>query len=140
MSVPAFNASFSTPSVLIVEDSFLLAQAMTARLERAGYVAEAVPSGEAAERRLAQGAPDLILLDVHLGPGLDGVELARRLDPALRRRVVFVTGLAAERLPEIDALGCCGLLDKPLEENDLLTAVADALFRLHARAAGALIH
>jgi CheY-like chemotaxis protein len=139
MSAAAFSVS-SVPSVLIVEDSYLLAAAMTARLERAGYIAEAVASGEEAERRLAQGAPDLILLDVHLGRGLDGVELARRLDPALRRRVVFVTGLAAERLPEIDALGCCGLLDKPLEENDLLTAVADALLRLGAGAACALVH
>ena len=131
---------FPAPSVLIVEDSFLLAAAMTERLERAGYAAEAVGSGEEAERRLAQGAPDLILLDVHLGPGVDGVEFARRLAPALRRRIVFVTGLAAERLSEIDGLGCCGLLDKPLREADLLTAVADALCRLEARSADALVH
>jgi two-component system cell cycle sensor histidine kinase/response regulator CckA len=134
------SGSFPAPSVLIVEDSFLLAAAMAERLERAGYEAEAVGSGEEAERRLALGAPDLILLDVDLGPGLDGVELARRLAPALRRRIVFVTGLAAERCSEIDALGCCGLLDKPLREDDLLTAVADALWRLEARSGGALVH
>jgi DNA-binding response OmpR family regulator len=129
MPVHALNP-LPVPSVLIVEDSYLLATAMAARLERAGYAAETVATGEAAKRRLEQGTPDLILLDVDLGPGLDGVELARRLDPAQRRRVVFVTGLAAERLPEIDSLGCGGLLDKPLQGDDLLTAVAEALLRV----------
>lgn len=139
MTVSAFGSSPSA-SVLIVEDSYLLASDMTQRLERAGYVAEAVASAAAAERRLAQAAPDLILLDIDLGPGCDGVELARRLEPALRRRVMFVTSLAAERLADIRALGCCGLLDKPLREDDLLTAVADALYRLESPSAGALVH
>ena len=133
-------ASSPSASVLIVEDSYLLASDMTQWLERAGYVAEAVSSVAAAERRLAQAAPDLILLDVDLGPGPDGVELARRLEPALRRRVMFVTSLAAERLAEIRALGCCGLLDKPVRDDDLVTAVADALYWLESPSGGALVH
>lgn len=126
------RASPSTvpPSVLIVEDSYLLAAGMSVRLEREGYAAEAAPSAAAAARRLQRSSPDLILLDIDLGGGPDGVALARSLPPEIRRRILFVTAHAAGRAAEAQDLGCCGVLDKPLGDADLVTAVADALWRL----------
>ena len=120
----------ASPSVLIVEDSWLLATGMSERLAQAGCAAESAPSAAAAARRLKRGAPDLILLDIDLGAGLDGVALARSLPPEIRRRILFVTAHAADRAAEANALGCCGVIDKPLRDADLVTAVADALWRL----------
>jgi len=125
-----FASQAAAPTVLIVEDSWLLASDMSERLAREGYVAEAAPSAAAAARRLKRGAPDLILLDIDLGDGQDGVALARTLPPEIRRRILFVSAHAAERSAEANALGCCGVIDKPLRDADLVTAVADALWRL----------
>ena len=64
--------------VLIVEDDRLLANGLTETLRRAGYVADAVGSAEAADAALKVTDVDLIVLDIGL-PGLDGFSWLRKL-------------------------------------------------------------
>jgi len=64
--------------VLIVEDDRLLANGLTETLRRAGYVADAVGSAEAADAALKVTDVDLIVLDIGL-PGLDGFSWMRKL-------------------------------------------------------------
>ena len=47
-------------------------------LEAEGYVVESVARGDEAELRLAENAPDLLILDWML-PGVSGIEICRRL-------------------------------------------------------------
>ena len=56
------NAS-SAPRILVVEDESDLALLLAYNLEAEGYVAESVERGDEAELRLAESAPDLIILD-----------------------------------------------------------------------------
>lgn len=121
----------SAPVVLVVQACDALGVRLAALLERHGYTAQAVPPAKGAAAQIAAAAPDLVLLDVDLGADLDGLALAGLLDPGLRRRVLFL-GDADGHIPDIRALGCLGLLDKPVGDCDLVTAVADALWQLES--------
>jgi two-component system phosphate regulon response regulator PhoB len=68
----------SAPRILVVEDEIDVALLITYNLEAEGYLAESVARGEEAELRLAESAPDLLILDWML-PGVSGIEICRRL-------------------------------------------------------------
>jgi two-component system, OmpR family, phosphate regulon response regulator PhoB len=59
----AHLAGASAPRVLIVEDEADLALLISYNLEAEGYVVESVARGDEAELRLAENAPDLVILD-----------------------------------------------------------------------------
>lgn len=60
--------------ILVVEDEQNLAEALKEHLEKKGFTAETVTSGEAALTAMNNTAPDLILLDIAL-PGMSGFDL-----------------------------------------------------------------
>ena len=66
------------PRILIVEDEPALVTLLTYNLEAEGFSVEHESDGEAAEQRLKDEAPDLLVLDWML-PGLSGIEICRRL-------------------------------------------------------------
>ncbi len=68
----------SAPRILIVEDESDLSLLLGYNLEAEGYVVENVERGDEAELRLAENAPDLVILDWML-PGVSGLEICRRL-------------------------------------------------------------
>jgi len=67
--------------VLIVDDSMILGKTLAMFLNKNGYKAEAVPSGEACLHRVENiELPELILMDIYLGPGrMNGLETTRKL-------------------------------------------------------------
>jgi len=66
--------------ILIVDDVAHQRQIASATLERLGYSPVCVPSGEAAvEYFKSDGQADLVLLDMIMGPGIDGLETFRRI-------------------------------------------------------------
>src|SRR5262249_26849862 len=66
------------PAVLVVEDDRRVAAFLDRALSYAGYRVAVAEDGERALASAAEHAPDLVLLDVML-PGIDGLEVARRL-------------------------------------------------------------
>ena len=68
----------SAPRILVVEDEIDVALLISYNLEAEGYVVESVARGDEAELRLAENAPDLVILDWML-PGVSGIEICRRL-------------------------------------------------------------
>jgi DNA-binding response OmpR family regulator len=65
--------------VLVVEDEADLCEVMAGALSADGHRVAAVREGHAALDALAQSSYDLVLLDIGLGTGPDGVEVCRRL-------------------------------------------------------------
>ncbi len=65
--------------VLVVEDDADLREVMAGALAGDGHVVVEAADGRAALDALAAQTFDLVLLDVGLGPGPDGVEVCRRL-------------------------------------------------------------
>src|ERR1700737_730835 len=72
------NAMSPGAKVLVVEDEEPLALLLRYNLEAEGYSVDVVHRGDEAEMAIAEGSPDLIVLDWML-PGLSGLELCRRL-------------------------------------------------------------
>ncbi len=67
--------------VLIVDDSVVLGKSLALFLNKNGYMAVAVSSGESCLHRVENiEMPDLILMDIYLGPGaINGLETTRKL-------------------------------------------------------------
>ncbi len=114
---------------LVAEDDGV-ARAVTARaVEGLGWQVLAVPDGAAAlDALLVEAGPELAVLDWMM-PGLDGIEVARRVRAAALARYVYLVLLTAKR-GRADALlalraGVDDLLAKPLDE-ELLAARLEA--------------
>lgn len=94
----------SKPSVsrlLLVEDQAIVALATAALLESAGYEVETASTGEEAILAVVEGearreAFHLVLMDIDLGPGIDGIETAQRILKERRLPIVFHTGHSEE--------------------------------------------
>ncbi len=86
-----------------------------------------------------QHRPDLILLDVHL-PDLSGEEVLRRLQADPRTRAIPVIVITADpssgQAERLLAIGAAGLLRKPVEVQELLRTLGEALRRVEGRHAG----
>jgi len=84
--------------VLIADDNVDAAEALRRLLELQQHEVEVVHDGEAAVEALSRSEPEVILLDISL-PGLDGLEVARRIRAhggARRPLLVAVTGLGRD--------------------------------------------
>jgi DNA-binding response OmpR family regulator len=118
--------------VLVVEDDRTVAEVVTRYLEREGFVVESVGDGKEALARADAQLPDLVVLDIML-PGLDGLEVCRRLRSRAPIPVVMLTARGSEedRVLGLD-LGADDYVSKPFSPREL-TARVKAVLR---RAAG----
>jgi class 3 adenylate cyclase/CheY-like chemotaxis protein len=111
--------------ILVVDDLEPNVRLLEAILGAQGYEVVTAASGEAALARVAEGAPDLVLLDLQM-PGIDGYEVCRRLraDPATSfLPIVMVTSSEGEdRVAAIEA-GADDFIQKPFNQQELLARV-----------------
>ena len=110
--------------ILVVEDERSLREALVDLLTNRGFVAEAVADGALAAQRGLDPAIELVLLDLSL-PGLDGVEVCRRLRmarPALPILILTARGSEDERVQGLDA-GADDYLVKPFGTRELMARV-----------------
>ena len=122
----------SAPRILIVEDESDLALLSGYNLESEGYVVENVARGDEAELRLAENAPDLVILDWML-PGVSGLEICRRLRAREATRtlpVIMLTarGEEAERVRGL-SVGADDYVVKPFSVPELMARVRALLRR-----------
>lgn len=113
-------------SVLLVEDSDDVREALLELLELLGHRAEGVGTGAEGVARTVASAPDVVLVDVGL-PDFDGMEVARRIRAALGPApfLVAMTGYARdEDRDEALAAGFDLHLAKPVDVNVLERVVA----------------
>ena len=68
------------PRILVVEDESLVALQLREQLTQQGYfVPEVVRTGELALREVARTRPDLVLMDINIDGGMDGIAVAARI-------------------------------------------------------------
>jgi CheY-like chemotaxis protein/anti-sigma regulatory factor (Ser/Thr protein kinase) len=122
----------SAPRILVVDDEKFNLEIITEFLVDTGYDLTLADSGEAAWDLLvsAEAPFDLILLD-RMMPGMDGIELLRRIKGEVRHSAVPVIMQTAAAAPEqvrqgLDA-GAYYYLTKPFEPESLLAIVRAAL-------------
>jgi CheY-like chemotaxis protein len=97
-----------------------------------GYVAFAVTSGEEAIESLAERPVDLVVLDMVMAGGMDGLETFRKLrESHPEQRAIIASGFAeTDRVREAQALGAGGYVRKPYTIQSLGKAVRAELDRV----------
>lgn len=116
--------------ILIVEDKNLIAEAIRATLENAGYeVAGHAESGEDALQLAKQESPDVILMDVQLAGDMDGVETAEELNRLYDIPLIYLTDFQDEdTFAKAKLTNPASYLTKPYQPHDLLRAIELAFY------------
>lgn len=109
--------------VLIVEDDAISRRALAHLLQSYGYRTQAVGSAEEAISVLDHGeSPSAVLLDIDL-PGMNGLDLARRLSGTHPQLVLLFVTASEDRLAELSRGYPGQFFRKPLDITGLLTAI-----------------
>jgi two-component system cell cycle sensor histidine kinase/response regulator CckA len=118
-------------NILIVEDEQIIAKGIENCLKGMGYgVAGLASSGEEAVAQALALRPDLILMDIHLDSGIDGVEAARRIQEQLDVPIVYLTAYSDDAtLQRAKLTGPFGYVLKPYEDKDLQTTIEIGLYK-----------
>jgi DNA-binding response OmpR family regulator len=121
--------------VLVVDDDPTVAEVVARYLARDGHDVMCVADGRTALRRALDEPPDLVVLDLML-PGMDGLEVCRRLRETSTVPIVMLTALGAEtdRLVGLET-GADDYVTKPFSPRELALRVRSVL----RRARGALV-
>ena len=116
-------------SVLIVDDESQIRRALRTSLEAHGYEVQTASNGSEAVVAAAEGAPDVVFLDLGL-PDLDGTEVIRRVR-AFSRVPVIVLSVRDRQRDKVAALdaGADDYVTKPFGMEELLARLRAALRR-----------
>jgi two-component system response regulator MprA len=129
----------SAHRILVVDDDARLAASLRRALAYEGHSVEVAADGPAALVAARDRPPDLVVLDVML-PGIDGVEVCRRLRAGSDLPILMLTARDAitDRVAGLDA-GADDYLVKPFAYDELLARVR-ALLRRREPAGRELLH
>jgi two-component system KDP operon response regulator KdpE len=121
--------------VLVVDDEPPIVRAVAANLRVRGFEVVTAASGETALAAVEAHQPDCVVLDLGL-PGIDGLEVLRRLRTWTQVPVVVLTAIDGERdkVAALD-LGADDYVTKPFGVAELMARIRVAL--RHARGADA---
>src|ERR687885_477068 len=121
------------PSILLVDDDQNVLRSLRAALESHGYRVRSALNGPMALEACAAERPDVVLLDLAL-PGLDGVEVCRRLRNWSRVPILVLSARVneAQKVQALDA-GADDYVTKPFGTEELLARIRAALRREQAR-------
>lgn len=119
---PVSDVSFDGQKILVVEDSVVNQQLMTACLTNYGLTVEIAENGLEGIEKTQSWRPDLVLMDMHM-PKMDGLEATTKIREIESVRDIPVFGLSADVHKEyIDKAYECGIneyLTKPVDFNQL---------------------
>jgi two-component system response regulator AdeR len=119
----------AAPLVLIVEDEAQIADILEQYLRRHGFRTECVADGRSALTVHRVARPNLVLLDIQL-PGVDGMEVLRRIRAEATTPVIMLTA-RAEDLDKLEALstGADDYIVKPFSPLEMVARVKAVLRR-----------
>ncbi len=114
--------------ILIIEDEAILAKSIARSLSRVGHDCETAATADTGLEAARAQRPDLILLDMRLGPvdGLDILKEVHNLDPGIAVIIMTAYGSINTAVRAMK-LGACDYLQKPLDLEALKLTVGRAL-------------
>lgn len=119
----------------LVEDDIALADLTETFLAAQGYRVTRFSDGPSASEGIPSLNPDCVLLDIML-PGFDGVEVCRRIRPAFKGPIIFLTA-KGDPFDEVLGLEVGGddYLSKPVEPRVMLAHIRAQLRKIERQAA-----
>ncbi|MDC8771796.1 response regulator [Roseateles albus] len=117
--------------ILVVEDERLIARDIVMQLRILGYEPLGpIDTGEQAIEMAGVLRPDLVLMDVHLGNAMDGIEAAQAIRTQFEVPTVFLSAFSGEaNSVRAELAKPVGYLAKPFEDYEL-REVIEAAFKL----------
>lgn len=117
--------------VLIVEDESIVAKDIQHRLESMGYDVFSIAStGKSAISRIEKNRADIVLMDIRLKSGMDGVEAAEQIHNRFNIPVVYLTAYADDlTLERAKVTEPYGYIIKPVEDTELKSSIELALYK-----------
>jgi CheY-like chemotaxis protein len=113
--------------IMVIEDEPIIAMDLQQLVESCGHNVVGIASGEAEAVEMARALkPGLILADVNLGPGGDGISAVQRILQEQNTPVIFVTAYP-ERLLTAERLEPAFIISKPFEPVALAIATYQAV-------------
>jgi two-component system, NtrC family, nitrogen regulation response regulator NtrX len=115
--------------VLLVDDEANIRRMLAALLRSEGFSVSEAPNGNAALLLLDEADPDVVLLDLMMPPGPDGLETLTRIRERGRSAPVIMMSGKAQLTDAVRAvkLGAFQFLEKPLSPEGVLVTVRAAL-------------
>ena len=119
---------------LIVEDEIFFALNLEADMHALGFdICDLAANGQQASRLAMSNHPDVVLMDINLEGGREGIEVARWLSKVCEAPIVFVTGYTdrdtVDRIHE--QVPGAPVLSKPVYGDRLADAVAAVIPHQH---------
>lgn len=129
-SLTSNNVTGDAAHVLVVDDEGAIRYSVSKTLQRIGYRVSEAETGEEAIDLVGEQDFDVILTDIRM-PGIDGVELLRRIkDLAPDASVILMTGYASLGTAiEALRLGAHDYLIKPSSSQDIKHSVSEGIKR-----------
>ena len=123
------------PKIFIVEDEPIIADFLEQCLSDEGFECLGVAdSFDDARKQLVHCAPDLLLLDINLGSGPDGVDLAHFVNQQINKPFLFVTSNTdPQTLERVKLTNPSGFVMKPFKKLDLITQIDLAWYAFQIR-------
>ena len=118
-------------SIFIVEHESVIAEEIRQTLTKQGYaIAGVAHSGEIAIPAIEDATPDLVLMDIHLGGTMDGVETACIIRDRFGYPVIFLTAHSDDvNIARAKLTGPYGYILKPFNARELRSTIEMALSR-----------
>ncbi len=122
---------FENTFVLVVDDEGAIRYSVGKTLQRAGYNVREAASGEEALEFMRSQTFDVVLTDIRMPPGLDGIELIRRIKEVDTDSVVILMTAYPHLTTAVEALrlGAHDYLIKPSSSQDIRASVAKGIER-----------
>ena len=118
-------------SVLVVDDIADQREIASQLLSRLGYEVHAVSSGEEAVEYLGENRADILILDMVMKPGIDGLETYKRvLEINSKQKAILVSGFSeTDRVGKAQKLGAGAYINKPYVLEKIGIAIRGELNR-----------
>lgn len=122
----------------VVEDEMVIADTICLALKKLGYnVSTTSPTYNRAVKMVEEEKPDLLLIDVNLGGGKDGIDLAEYIRARYKMPIIFLTANSdAATLERAKKVRPNAYLVKPFNKNDLFAAIEIAVSNFSTTPAG----
>ena len=120
----------SKGKILVVEDEALVARELESQLTNMGWEVAGIAYGSEAVELARRTQPDLLLTDIRLKDGINGIEVAQEICQEIDIPVVFLTAYSDDQTVEkAKSVTPFGYIIKPVDNRELKITIEMALYK-----------